>query len=102
MTRASMACLVWLVFWTTALPHPAAATVLDDEGDTAAETGGESATFSGPLETQPGGAQVEIGDYRATVGGAEKSMDECLRASEGSSTPPSCLSGLTVEPKRFE
>ncbi len=46
-----------------------------------------------------GSVGVTVGDYQATVGDAEKSMGECMRAYEGSSTPPSCLSGLKVQRK---
>jgi hypothetical protein len=42
---------------------------------------------------------VDVGDYQLLLGDAEKSMDQCLRAFEGSSTPPSCLSGITAQHK---
>jgi hypothetical protein len=46
-----------------------------------------------------GGAQVELGDYQVRVGDAERSMEACMRAFEGSATPPSCLSGVQVQRK---
>jgi hypothetical protein len=49
--------------------------------------------------TQPKtGFQVDIGDYQASVGN-QKAVDDCMRAFDGSSTPPSCMSGITVQPK---
>jgi hypothetical protein len=60
---------------------------------------GAASSFSHTLNPPRGAAQVDIGDYRLHVGDAEKSIEDCLRAYEGSSTPPSCLSGLTVQHK---
>ena len=60
---------------------------------------GAASSFSHTLNPRRGAAQVDIGDYRLHVGDAEKSIEDCLRAYEGSSTPPSCLSGLTVQHK---
>lgn len=49
--------------------------------------------------TQPKtGFQVDIGDYQASVGN-QKAVDDCMRQFDGSSTPPSCMSGITVQPK---
>ena len=60
---------------------------------------GESSSFSYTWAPKRGAVQVDVGDFRAVIGDAEKSIDDCLRASEGSSTPPSCLSGFTAQRK---
>ncbi len=49
--------------------------------------------------TQPKtGFQVDVGDYQASVGN-QKAIDDCMRAFEGTDAPPSCLGGITVQPK---
>lgn len=49
--------------------------------------------------TQPKtGFQVDIGDYQASVGN-QKAIDDCMRAFEGADAPPSCMSGITVQPQ---
>jgi hypothetical protein len=49
--------------------------------------------------TQPKtGFQVDIGDYQASVGN-QKVVEDCMRAFDGSGAPPSCMSGITVQPQ---
>ena len=49
--------------------------------------------------TQPKtGLQVDVGDYQASVGN-QKAVEDCMRQFEGSDHPPSCMSGITVQPK---
>lgn len=60
---------------------------------------GDKRSFSHTWQQGRGGAEVDVGDYELHVGDAEKSIEDCLRASEGSSMPPSCLSGITVQHK---
>ncbi|MBI3769289.1 MAG: hypothetical protein HY271_12485 [Deltaproteobacteria bacterium] len=60
--------------------------------------GGQS-SFAYSWKQGHGAVQVEIGNYDVLLGDAEKSMDDCMRSFEGSKTPPSCLSGLRVQPK---
>ena len=59
----------------------------------------ERSTFSYTWKRSRAPVQVDAGDYQVLLGDAEKSIDDCLRAYEGSSTPPSCLSGITVQHK---
>jgi len=61
--------------------------------------GDDKSSFSSTWKQERGAAQLEAGDYRVLLGDAEKSIDDCLRAFEGSSTPPSCLSGITAQHK---
>ncbi len=63
-------------------------------------TGNENtSSFSYSWKEGRPAAQVEIGDFEARIGDAEKSTEACLRAFEGSSTPPSCMAGITVQRK---
>ena len=49
--------------------------------------------------TQPKtGLQVDVGDYQASVGN-QKAVEDCMRAFDGSGAPPSCMSGITVQPQ---
>lgn len=49
--------------------------------------------------TQPKtGFQVDMGDYQASIGN-QKAIDDCMRAFEGADAPPTCLGGITVQPK---
>jgi len=49
--------------------------------------------------TQPKtGFQVDVGDYQASVGN-QKVIEDCMRAFEGADAPPSCMGGITVQPK---
>ncbi|MCC6847737.1 MAG: hypothetical protein IT294_04490 [Deltaproteobacteria bacterium] len=49
--------------------------------------------------TQPKtGLQVDVGDYQASVGN-QKVVDDCMRAFEGTDAPPSCMAGITMQPK---
>lgn len=61
--------------------------------------GDDQRSFSYSWKPRRGAAELEVGDYRLRLGDAEKSIDDCVRAYDGSSTPPSCLSGLTVQRK---
>lgn len=66
----------------------------------AARARGRARSFSyGWHEGSGAAAQVDVGDYKVRVGDAERAARECMRDFEGSKTPPSCLSGLTVERK---
>jgi hypothetical protein len=56
-------------------------------------------SFSYSWTPKRGAAEVRLGDYQVFVGDAERSIDECMRAFEGNSNPPSCMSGLTVQRK---
>jgi hypothetical protein len=61
--------------------------------------GNDKSSFSYTWKPKRGAAQVEAGDYQVLFGDAEKSIEDCMRAYEGSSTPPSCLSGITGQRK---
>ncbi len=56
-------------------------------------------SFSYSWQQGHGAVQVEIGDYDVLLGDAQKSIADCQRAFEGSAAPPSCLSGLRVQPQ---
>jgi hypothetical protein len=59
----------------------------------------EQSTFTYTWRASRAPVQLEVGDYQLLLGDAEKSIDDCMRAYEGSSTPPSCLSGITLQHK---
>lgn len=59
----------------------------------------EKSRFEHSWKQRRGVVRFGAGDYEVLGGDAEKSMDDCMRAFEGSSTPPSCLSGITVQRK---
>jgi len=59
--------------------------------------GKDASSFSHSWSKGRGGAEIDVGNYQLHVGDAEKSIEECTHAFEGSSTPPSCLSGLTIQ-----
>ena len=61
--------------------------------------GDRSSSFSYSWEQGRGGVQVDVGDYQLKLGDTERSMEDCMRSFEGSSTPPSCLSGIQVQPQ---
>jgi hypothetical protein len=61
--------------------------------------GSDRSSFSYTWNPRHAAVQVEVADYQVRVGDAEKSVNDCLRAFEGNSTPPSCLSGITVQHK---
>ena len=44
---------------------------------------------------------VDVGEYQGSVGN-QKVVDDCMRAFEGSDAPPSCMGGVTVQPKAPE
>ncbi len=60
--------------------------------------GNDKSSFSYSWTQPKTGFQVDVGDYQASVGN-QKAVDDCMRAFEGSDTPPSCMSGITVQPK---
>jgi hypothetical protein len=59
----------------------------------------EKSSFAHSWEQGHGALQVEIGDYDVVLGDAQKSIADCQRSFEGNTTPPSCLSGLRIQPK---
>jgi len=59
----------------------------------------EKSTFSYGWRQGRGAVQAHIGGYDVTVGDAQRSMEQCMRDFEGSKTPPSCISGLSVQPR---
>jgi len=59
--------------------------------------GHEKSNFSYSWQQGHGAAQVTVGNYDVVVGDAQKSIDDCMRQFEGSSTPPSCISGLRIQ-----
>ena len=60
--------------------------------------GGDKSSFSYTWREPKTGYKVDVGDYEASVGN-QKAVDDCMRAFEGSDVPPSCLAGITVQPK---
>jgi hypothetical protein len=54
--------------------------------------------FSYSWQEPKTGFQVDVGDYQASVGN-QKAVEDCMRAFEGSDAPPSCMSGITVQPQ---
>ncbi len=59
----------------------------------------EKSSFEHSWNQRRGAVRVGVGDYEVLGGDAEKPMEDCMRAFEGSSTPPSCLSGFTAQRK---
>lgn len=58
----------------------------------------DKSSFSYSWSQPKTGLQVDIGDYQASVGN-QKVVEDCLKAFEGTDAPPSCLSGIAVQPK---
>ena len=58
----------------------------------------DKSSFSYTWRQPKTGVQVDIGDYQASVGN-QKAVDDCMRAFEGTDAPPSCMSGITVQPQ---
>lgn len=54
--------------------------------------------FSYSWQQPKTGFQVDIGDFQASTGN-QKAIDDCMRAFEGADAPPSCMSGITVQPQ---
>jgi len=54
-------------------------------------------SFSHSWEQGHGAIQLEIGDYDVVLGDAQKSIEDCQRAFEGSKIQPSCASGLRIQ-----
>ena len=61
--------------------------------------GENRSNFSYSWKKGGGAVGVTVGDYQALVGDAQEQIEECMRSYEGSSTPPSCLSGFKVQRK---
>lgn len=61
----------------------------------------DKSSFSYTWRQPKTGLQVDVGDYQASVGN-QKVVDDCMRAFEGADAPPSCMSGITVQPKAPE
>jgi hypothetical protein len=60
--------------------------------------GTDKSSFSYSWTQPKTGLQVDVGDYQASVGN-QKAVEDCMRQFDGSDNPPSCMSGLTVQPK---
>lgn len=58
----------------------------------------DKSSFSYSWSQPKTGFQVDVGDYQASVGN-QKVVEDCMRAFDGSGTPPSCMSGITVQPQ---
>jgi hypothetical protein len=58
----------------------------------------DKSSFSYSWQEPKTGLSVDVGDYQASVGN-QKAVDDCMRAFEGSDAPPSCMGGITVQPK---
>lgn len=58
----------------------------------------DKSSFSYTWRQPTTGLQVDIGDYQASVGN-QKVLEDCMRAFDGSGSPPSCMSGITVQPQ---
>lgn len=61
----------------------------------------DKSSFSYSWTEPKTGLQVDIGDYQASVGN-QKVVEDCMKAFEGTDAPPSCLSGIAVQPKAPE
>ena len=58
----------------------------------------DKSSFSYTWRQPTTGLQVDIGDYQASIGN-QKVLEDCMRAFDGSGSPPSCMSGITVQPQ---
>ncbi len=58
----------------------------------------DKSSFSYTWKQPKTGLQVDIGEYQASVGN-QKAVEDCMRAFDGSDAPPSCMSGITVQPQ---
>jgi len=56
-------------------------------------------SFSHSWEQGHGALQFELGNYDVVLGDAQKSIADCQQSFAGSSVPPSCISGLRIQPK---
>jgi hypothetical protein len=61
----------------------------------------DKSSFSYSWSQPKTGLQVDVGDYQASVGN-QKVVEDCMRAFEGADAPPSCMSGIAVQPKAPE
>jgi hypothetical protein len=58
----------------------------------------DKSSFSYTWQQPKTGLQVDLGEYQASVGN-QKVVEDCMRAFDGSGAPPSCMSGITVQPQ---
>src|SRR5262245_38704046 len=58
----------------------------------------DKSSFSYSWRQPKTGFQVDVGDYQASVGN-QKAIEDCMRAFDGTGAPPSCMGGITVQPK---
>ncbi len=58
----------------------------------------DKSSFSYTWQQPKTGLQVDVGEYQASVGN-QKVVEDCMRAFDGSDAPPSCMSGITVQPQ---
>ena len=58
----------------------------------------DKSSFSYTWRQPKTGFQIDIGDYQASVGN-QKVMEDCMQSFDGSKTPSSCTSGITIQPK---
>ncbi len=58
----------------------------------------DKSSFSYTWRQPETGFQVDLGDYQASVGN-QKAVEDCMRAFDGTGAPPSCMSGITVQPQ---
>jgi hypothetical protein len=68
-------------------------------GVSAKVSGRDQSSFAHSWQQGHGALQLEVGNYDVLLGDAQKSIADCQASFEGSSTPPSCLSGLRIQPK---
>lgn len=59
---------------------------------------GDKSSFSYTWREPETGYKVGVGNYEGSVGN-QKAVDDCMRAFEGTDAPPSCMAGITVQPK---
>jgi hypothetical protein len=67
--------------------------------DKASSSSHDKSSFAHSWEQGHGALQFEVGNYDVLLGDAQKSIADCQASFAGSSTPPSCLSGLRIQPK---
>jgi hypothetical protein len=60
--------------------------------------GSDKSSFSYSWSQPKTGLQVDLGDYQASVGN-QKVVEDCMRAFDGADAPPSCMSGIAVQPQ---
>ena len=60
--------------------------------------GSRESSFSYSWTQPKTGFEVDLGPVEASVGN-QKVVDDCMRQFDGSDHPPSCMSGITLQPK---